>query len=110
MTEEPSETVVVIYSHTHVHTGFTLATVPCSHPQPPHVWARAHTHPYPSPESGFHTHTPAPLQSQASPPLAPLPPEEACSEQCGGGRLRGPKWVGREEAAALGWGSFNRLD
>lgn len=57
MKEEPSDTGVVIYSHTHVHTGFTLATVPCSHPQPPHVWARACTHPCPSPESGF----PSPL-------------------------------------------------
>jgi len=76
MKEEPRKTVVVIYCHTHVHTGFTSATVPCSHPQPPRVWAC--------------THTPLPLSGGRLPlPSAPPPLGEACSEQFGGGRLPG---------------------
>ena len=89
MKEERRKTVAVIYCHTRVHTGFTSATAPCSHPSR-HKCGRAHT--------------PLPLSGGRLPlPSAPLALGGVRSEWFGGGDSGAQlHWKGAGSSSGLG--------
>lgn len=87
---------LLLHTHSHgVHISH-YAFQPPSH----HMQGRVHTH----------THTHTPLLGGRFPFGSSSHGRGVTSGHFGGGKLQGPKSVGREEAAALGWGSCNHLD